>query len=429
MGTYPLRANNSVRFAAVRIVVSSRSRRAAPAAWRNPAGGKPPAIVGADALAVVRALRGRGLAPVVSVEPGRAYVVWILAAEPITAARARTVLQLACQAAGPPPPEVIRETIPAQDVARPDKPGTPALLPLGLDPRTQERAWLCDDALEPLVDPLGFLRDKAPDEAAAMAQAASIAPRPPATGAPRPEEVAPPAELVISPKPDEASLLTSPFRELARAQEVYRGCGVFRHHVDKAIAGHGLATSERHFVTDVCGRLGDEATPALDAVLRHLDDYKPALAPRYLGRLYPHPTSCGRIRQNQPDLTARVGCNCRFRVPPGAYPTPVLHAVGAADVPGLGDRVRQAAARGGVARAAAAAMNEGRKELGAKAAALCARLSDLRRQVRMLEKAIGGVETELDVIVEEAGDTPLETPSGTLRRVDEAGARRFVLEV
>jgi hypothetical protein len=95
----------------------------------------------------------------------------------------------------------------------------------------------------------------------------------------------------------------------------------------------------------------------------------------------------------------------------------------------MSDRVHDAASRGGVARAAVVAMNEGRKELGAKAAALCARLADLRRQARTVEKTIVSVEQELDLVVEKAGDSPLETPSGTLHRVVEAGARRFVLEV
>lgn len=177
------------------------------------------------------------------------------------------------------------------------------------------------------------------------------------------------------------------------------------------------------------GRLGNDAEPALEAVFRHLDDYRPGMASRMMAKMYPYPTSCGRIRQKLPELTARLGCDCRFRVTPGAYPTPLLHAVGAADIPGLGERVREAAARGGVARAALAAMNEGRKELGARAAALCARLADLRRQQRVLEKTARGVEAELDGLLEEVGDAQLETPSGTLRRVEMDGVRKFVLEV
>lgn len=74
-------------------------------------------------------------------------------------------------------------------------------------------------------------------------------------------------------------------------------------------------------------------------------------------------------------------------------------------------------------------MNQGRKELGTRAAALCTRLADLRRQVRLVEKTIAGVEAELDVLLEEAGETALETPAGTLRKIVDNGVRRFVLEV
>ncbi len=107
----------------------------------------------------------------------------------------------------------------------------------------------------------------------------------------------------------------------------------------------------------------------------------------------------------------------------------MLHAVGAAEVPGLESRVKEVAARGGLAKAAVEAMNEGRKELGAKASALCARLADLRRQRKVLERAIASVESDLDALLDEVGDAELETPSGTLKRVTENGVRRFVLEV
>lgn len=156
---------------------------------------------------------------------------------------------------------------------------------------------------------------------------------------------------------------------MQRAQDIYASCSVVRHFVDQTLSGQGLASSERHLLTDVFGRLGNESEAALEAVFRHFDDYRPGMANRMMAKMYPYPTSCGRIRQKLPELSSQLGCDCRFRVPPGAYPTPVLHAV---EVPGLGDRVRDAASRGGVARAAIAAMNEGRKELGEGGGVVCA---------------------------------------------------------
>lgn len=295
------------------------------------------------------------------------------------------------------------ERHPVQTATRRDKPGTPILLPLGLDSRSGERAWLCDPGtLEPARDALEPLRLAAPTALAARA-------RPAAT--------------------DRVALATSPFVDLPRAQRAYAGCNVLRHVVDGALEGRGLARADRYLVADVLGRLGAEARPALDSVLRHLDDYRPGAADRLVARIYPHPTSCGRIREKRPELTARVGCNCKFRCPPGAYPTPALHALRAAEVPGLGDRVRDAAGRGGRRRAAVARERDAGTDRGARASALVTRLADLRRQTRILGRKIEQLEAELDALLDEAGGEALETPSGTLRRlVDECG-RRFVLEV
>jgi len=400
VGVFPLRANNSVRCAAIRVLFSAKARKAV--GPDTPL----PAVVGFHARAIAQGLVETGLQPVVSLEPRRGFVVWLLFAEAIGAARARALLNRACERAGRVPQDVVREVVPAQDVAKPDKPGTGILLPLGIDPRSGERAWFCDSNLDPVIDQVAALRTLPLNGVAGVSDALS------------------------GQKAAAVDLDTSPLQTQPRAQAVYAGCNVFRHFVDKALRGEGLSNTERYFVADVLGRLGNEAEGALESVYRHLDDYRPGMAGRILTRLYPYPTSCGRIREKLPEVTARVGCDCRFRLVPGAYPTPALHAVGAAEIPGLGERVRQAAQRGGLARAAQAQMNEGRKDLGARAAALCARLADLRRQARAVERTVAAVEKQLDEICDEAGEELLETPAGSLRRVVvDNDRRRFVLEV
>ncbi len=394
------------------------------------------------AIRLAAQLSDCGLHPLVYTEPKRGYVVAYSLLQSVGAARARAFAAWLVHRLGRVPSSVTCELIPAQESTRPDKPGTAALLPLGIDPRSGQRSWLLGLDLEPLLDPARALQDHPSGEPQRLAEAlgAKRAPQPASPVSPLAPETIPSARTPLAgalggstihekPALDPVALVTSPFQELPRALDVYEGCNVLRHFVDKAIAGRGLESSERAFVTDALGRLGDESALAVEAVARHLDDYRPGVGQRWIHKLYPRPTSCGRTRQNHPELTARVGCDCRFRVPPGAYPTPVLHAVGAAHVPGLEDRVREAASRGGVARAALAAMNEGRKEMGARAAALCARLSELRRQAKTLEKTIAEVERDLDALVDEAGDEPLETPGGTLRRVMDGTRRKFVLDV
>ena len=67
------------------------------------------------------------------------------------------------------------------------------------------------------------------------------------------------------------------------------GCAVVRTFVDRCMAGQGMTTSERMVVADLLLRLGDEGVPALEAVLRYVDGYRPGLAERYRGRSYPYP--------------------------------------------------------------------------------------------------------------------------------------------
>lgn len=409
LGSFPLRANNSSRFAAVKVSRSAKARKG-----KRPSPADVTREVRAHTLALLRAAGHLGLTAVASIEPVRGFVVWLLFNPAQQGGRSRALLRRVCDTAGAPAPGVTRELIPAQDVAKREKPGTGILWPLGVDVRSGRRCWFYDQALQLVLDPTDFLRTIEPDGAASVA--AALGPRAGEAHAARAAA-------------DPVAVATSPFHDLPRAQDVYVGCNVLRHFVDKAVRGEGLHPNERYLVADTLARLGAEAEPALDAVLRYLDDYRPDAARRLLARIYPNPTSCGRIRERLPELTARVGCDCRFRLVPGAYPTPALHAVGAADVPGLGDRVRDAAARGGRERAARALMNEHHKEAGAKAVALCARLSDLRRQGRAVARAIANAEEELEALVSTTGDGTLETPSGTLRRVIEGGVRRFVLDV
>jgi len=54
---------------------------------------------------------------------------------------------------------------------------------------------------------------------------------------------------------------TSPFRELPRSQDVYRGCAVFRHFIDQAVSGAGLPTGDRMLVADILGRVWGEGVP------------------------------------------------------------------------------------------------------------------------------------------------------------------------
>lgn len=279
-------------------------------------------------------------------------------------------------------------------------------------------------------------RQGSPGREAASRQAEAHAttrpgPHPPTPPPERPNPMGRALPTVDTTVSGDRALVASPFAAWPRAQAVVEGCSMLRGLIDRAMSGQGLERSQRYVVADILGRLGDDAEPALTAVFRHLTDHQPGMARQAILKLYASPTSCARIRDRHGELAAKVGCSCTFRPPPGAYPTPLLHALGAVEVPGLEDRVRTAKQpRNAVARAALSAVNAGRKEFADKAAILCARMADLRRQIALQQGALAELEHKLSLLCEEAGDEPLETPAGRLRRVVEEGGRvRFVLEV
>jgi RNA-directed DNA polymerase len=262
--------------------------------------------------------------------------------------------------------------------------------------------------------------DFAQAERIAACASASVSPREAPASAPSSAPPSPRRSLPVM-----AALATCP-----RARDLCSGCSVLGALVARAESGRGLVTSERFLISDLLGRLGDEAERAVDGVFRHLADYQPGMARRFLGKLFPMPTSCARIRQRMPELAEEVGCNCRFRLEGGVYPTPLLHVLGASEIPGLEGRVQKAALKRSTAKALRDSMNEGRKEMGEKAAALCARLADLRRQERLIQQEKIKIEAQLNELLDEAGDGVLETAAGVLRRSrDEQGNTRFLLEV
>jgi hypothetical protein len=83
IATYPLRSNSSTRFAAIRVVASGKFR------GTDRARALVPEDVRLATRAVVNALGSFDLTPVVSLEPGRGFMSWLLAEEPVPAPRLR----------------------------------------------------------------------------------------------------------------------------------------------------------------------------------------------------------------------------------------------------------------------------------------------------------------------------------------------------
>jgi len=73
--------------------------------------------------------------------------------------------------------------------------------------------------------------------------------------------------------------------------------------------------------------LGNEGKEYLHQVMACCLNYNHGITQKHINRLLGKPISCGRLREKYQELSAALKCNCRFKLLPNTYPSPVLHAV------------------------------------------------------------------------------------------------------
>ena len=107
-------------------------------------------------------------------------------------------------------------------------------------------------------------------------------------------------------------------------QRLCRSCGVVRELVERAFAGRMPRREEKVVLFYTLG-LVDRDGDTLQRVLEGTPDYDHQKVERQQARLQSHPISCIKIRELLPELTASFACNCALDLRGGKYPSPVLH--------------------------------------------------------------------------------------------------------
>ncbi|MCC6625258.1 MAG: hypothetical protein IT385_28680 [Deltaproteobacteria bacterium] len=272
-------------------------------------------------LAIARSL---GLDLVVEDSGYKGRHLWGFLAEPMPVGLLRNLGRALARALAPESGDLVLESFPKQARLEPGQIGNLIKLPLGVHLRTGRRAWLLDDDGRPDADPWKRLRaarrhrrDEILDVMARLRQPLDGSPAVVPGGAPAADHQPRAAGLPARAAFVEADLAVDP-----ELRVLFGGCAVLRVLVDRARERRRLTHEEQ-------------------MVLRHVLGYRPSglLAVNYvfsrcpeIGResflqsqLAGHPMSCPKIRKRVPDVTARVPCNCEFKVKTDHYPTPLLH--------------------------------------------------------------------------------------------------------
>ena len=348
------------------------------------------------ALRLRRELGDRQCSSLLELSGHKGFHLWIRLAGPAPARSVRMWLHDVVTAAGELPEGVRVEVFPTRDKVKQGV-GPLVKLPLGIHSKTGRRCDVLDERGEPVPDPFETLRSIPRLSRGALTGALH-----------RPSD--------DEPARDEAD--SSPSFG-PRARQMIERCHVLRFLSDKALQSSYLTHVERSLLRCTLGHLGEEGTDAIHIIISRCYNYRRDVTDRHLRKTPPSPISCPRVREIHAQITASVGCDCRFRLRGKGYPTPVLHALKQSEIPAFVARGRQASEK--KAGEDAAEEKRSSNELRREAEALVKKIADRKQQLRGLKASIERLRHELESLFERVGSNRIELSIGVLHRVKSDG--------
>ena len=369
LGVYPLRSDGTVLFGALDIDVRRTALRSA-----GDAGQLPPELqarVREDALRLQRLAESLRV-PLYAEDSGyKGMHLWLLLSQPVPAGKVKRFLEAIVQRAGPPSPELQWEVFPKQEAVDADQLGNLIKIPLGVHRKSGRRCLFVDPAGQAYADQAAHLAGLTALAPAQLDEAAGRLVQPPAAGGPAVSL----SELQAA-YPDFAVLFTR--------------CGVMRALAEKAVATHHLSHDERLALKCVLVHAGARGRALVHAVVGQCLDYVPRLTEQQIERTPPSPVSCPKLRQRLPAITSSVDCACRFELPAGGYPSPVLHVD--------------------------PQMTRGKSQASGRQAGVIERYVTLRRQLHQVRAELEQVEADVRHALATAGGSELRAGGWLVRQ-------------
>ncbi len=208
-------------------------------------------------------------------------------------------------------------------------------------------------------------------------------------------------------------------------QLVLLNCGLARHLYQKAKRTGYLTHSERLTILYIFGHLGESGKGFVHTVMEFTLNYQYSVTQRYISKLPDKPISCNKLREQYKQLTAQVGCNCRFVKTRDCYPSPVLHALkNAKDIPkDINLPTSQSKTKSDDNKICK------QVNIHKQASEIAAKLVELRRQERGVKKAIDKQQESLNELFDTAGVDCLEIDIGLLNRRKAEEGYEYSIEI
>ncbi|MDD3582061.1 MAG: CRISPR-associated primase-polymerase type A1, partial [Desulfobacca sp.] len=298
LAAYPLRSDNTSRYAAVALRLPAR-------VWEANLKNQGYLTYQEEklrhqVLALARYARQRNIPAYPEERGAYQFRLWFFFSEFVHFLKIKDFVSRFLEQAPPSEPGLVVEPVLATQPVGIGWTERAVALPLGIHPATRRRSLFLDAAGRPYAEQLKILRKIRPislPQAWAVLRAAA----PPQSG-----------------PTDQRPSLPTDIKRLAQQ------CPVLGELIKKALAGRVLRREEKVILFYTLG-LADRGGQALHQLLEASPDYHYQKVQRQFSRLSANPISCYKIRQLLPEITASVNCNCSFDLRGGKYPSPLLH--------------------------------------------------------------------------------------------------------
>ena len=298
IGSYFLRADNTVTYFAIDIDISKEAR------LKTGAGSEPDdkwlELTHLEAVSFIRVCKQLGVSCYVEDSGHKGRHLWFFLAEPIPARDAISFAKQLITVKGQTPPGLTLEIFPKEPGVSAQALGSMVKLPLGIHKLTGRRCLFLKSDGEPFEDQWYCLQSVEKitrnqfEKAFDRIKKGSL-------------------------EPDEKSIDTT------EIDNMIRSCNVLNYLQNKAQTEHHLTHTDRLTLLHTLGHFGEAGRYKIHKIICNTYNYSHRITERWVKRRKGSPVSCPKIRDWQSHITPSVGCYCQFPKDAKSYPTPVLH--------------------------------------------------------------------------------------------------------
>ncbi len=206
---------------------------------------------------------------------------------------------------------------------------------------------------------------------------------------------------------------------------VLEKCNLMRYLCQKARKTGYLTHFERMSVLYVFGHLGEDGKNFVHTVMELTLNYQYHVTEKFIQKLPAKPVSCLKLREQYKKITAEYGCSCNFKRTKNCYPSPVLHVIKSSGE--VSDDITIPTSRTLSKEKEQKVVEE--LNIHKKVQELAAKIIEMKKQRRGVDKAIQKTETELEQIFNQAGTDSLEVDMGILVRRKTADGYEWLIEI